>query len=445
MESGLFLTLEIDNIFNLGNINTKLSEGNYNFTDLFGSHSKDEFKNNFSLLLLKENLSLGNYLLTDNQIDPISDFNNNIVLSTLNDLTSNLSINGINSNFDNHLTILPWINQIDLNATYPCVDFIIRKGNIYSDGFNQHILYFPIQEELFNYNNSIVKINLNLVDNPNIDENYVFYMKKENDSYLISDNPNNNYKSIGFSIVLSEQNTESTIRLNHIFNGSGGIQITDEGSLIGDPHITTLFGYKYHFNYLGYFRILETENIIINGLSIRGTQRWKKKQYIRKILIKYNNKILIADLGFRGERCYIERNDGFKTINKELDFHPDRKIHCFNRYCLKEFSTIKQAKQHLKETRNRHKVLMPVRNQIEIDVDKILKVTISNINEYNFQPCRIRVKPLVKLVNAKGPIINSIYANDCVKLDSLDDYREIKYENLKIQEFDKIKCKKNLV
>ena len=256
-----------------------------------------------------------------------------------------------------------------------------------------------------------------------------------------------------FSIFLNSLEDIKMSNLNNLINTEiSNLDInlddsikTKSGQLIGDPHITTISGYRYHFDYLGYFRILETDNIIINGLSIKGTQRWKNKQYIRKILIKYEDKILIADLGFRGEKCYIEKNDGFETIETELDFNPERKIHCFNRYCLKEFSTENEAKRHLRKTRNRHKVLMPIRNQIEIKISNILVLIISNVNEFNFQPCRMKLKPLYKLQNPKGPIINSIYANDCIKLDDLYDFKKIEYNNLKKQELDDSIIKPHLI
>ena len=97
-------------------------------------------------------------------------------------------------------------------------------------------------------------------------------------------------------------------------------------SAAGDPHITTLNGENYKFDYLGAFRLLEhsvnNNNLIINGFSEPGKGRWNNLQYIKKLYIYYGKDILL-DTGFRGTPVNILNNNGIDFIEKKLEFHED--------------------------------------------------------------------------------------------------------------------------
>ena len=145
-------------------------------------------------------------------------------------------------------------------------------------------------------------------------------------------------------------------------------------SAIGDPHITTIYGNTYKFNYIGPFRLFDNNHpdknkrIIINGMSMRGSKkRWRRKQYIRKIYIQYGEKFILINTGFRGTKAHIIENNGINYKDTDLNFNKKAKIHCF--FCGTDFDlngfTNGSVKNHIKRNK-RHIVLKPVRNEIII-------------------------------------------------------------------------------
>tara|TARA_B100001063_G_C16777954_1_gene567400 strand:- start:3366 stop:4715 length:1350 start_codon:yes stop_codon:yes gene_type:complete len=184
-------------------------------------------------------------------------------------------------------------------------------------------------------------------------------------------------------------------------------------SAAGDPHIKTLDGECYEFNYLGAFRLLEDiidgEKLIINALSEPGPTRWKKNQYIRKLFIQQGEKYMLVDLGFRGEKVKILEEKGFFYTEENLKFHRKAK-----RYSLTSNYKTKSRKVPVSDT-------LPglIRNKISFTIDDknknpLLFFELSNVNEFNLQPCRVNINLARKDVcskNAKGCLISRKHAN----------------------------------
>lgn len=199
----------------------------------------------------------------------------------------------------------------------------------------------------------------------------------------------------------------------------------------GDPHITTLNGEKYKFDYLGSFRLIEYKNdkdlLIINGFSENGPGRWNKLQYIKKIFVKHNNNYLIADLGFRGSCVKILENNGFEINEKKLTFSTDAKRYYFD-------SDKKTLDLELPETDN----LPPlIRNEIsftmEVDNQEIT-IILQNVNEFNLQPCRIMISYKKNLnERSKGCLIDRKFAPISLldNIECTDLLRELTLEDLK--------------
>jgi len=289
-------------------------------------------------------------------------------------------------------------------------------SNIISDG--ERYFYTSEQDLNINYINPDTfissKIDLSNIQTITSNNEGRIFLSQSNELYYAG-----NY----FDKVISSPTLLPSFNINLTHN---------TGAFFGDPHIITLTGQRYYFDYLGNFRLFkyQTTNdlIIINGLSQRGTQRWKKKQYIKKLFIKYNNKEILIDLGFRGEKCTVIKNKGFEYEENNLEMHPDHKIHCFNRYCLKEFNNWEEAQKHLKQVRNKHTVKPAVRNEIIIIIPELLRIECSNINSYNFQPCRLIVTSLPKLNKslATGTIVDPKYSNN-PQLEDITDIKDINY------------------
>ena len=210
------------------------------------------------------------------------------------------------------------------------------------------------------------------------------------------------------------------------------------GTAIGDPHITTIFGNHYKFDYIGAFRLFDNNEpeyknkLIINGLSMRGSKkRWRRKQYIRKLYIQHGDKYILINTGFRGTKAHIIENNGIEYIDEELEFNQNAKIHCF--FCGTNFDLDGfengSVKNHLKRNK-RHIVLKPIRNNLtlkfNIDSDLFL-IKITNINEFNLQPCRIELFPYSKKIkNLTGCIINRKYVKDSL-LNDIKNIDKINY------------------
>ena len=238
----------------------------------------------------------------------------------------------------------------------------------------------------------------------------------------------------------------STLKLN-----SNDDKSANQFGALGDPHICTLFGEDYEFDYLGYIRLFDNQHvrngdendlIIINGVIEHGPGRWNNKQYIRKLFIYNAGKTMTVNLGFRGSKVTIEHNDGIDFSEEELDFSKEAFMYSFDDHA--RFIDADKAKKYAEKKG----VYIPplVRNKITVTLcgceedtkqNKIeLKVSLENVNEYNLQPCRL----LINVGNdgidreaASGCLVNRKYATHCTldRLDNIDDLPEPTEEEMK--------------
>jgi len=216
------------------------------------------------------------------------------------------------------------------------------------------------------------------------------------------------------------------------------------GTAVGDPHITTLSGITYKFDYLGYFRMLDNnssndnQRLIINGLSEYGEGiRWKDNQYITKIFIYYGCKYAIIDTGFRGTKAKVIENNGLDIEETGLEFHHSAEVHCFDCNRVINYQFKNGIKKHIRKYN--HKLLEAVRNNLEIKLlgkgDEFI-INVSNINQYNLQPCRIFIKPVkISTNNYTGTYIHRKYAlnskiNDLKNIDLIECKNNYKLINL---------------
>ena len=197
----------------------------------------------------------------------------------------------------------------------------------------------------------------------------------------------------------------------------------------GDPHICTLSHENYKFDYLGPFRmfddIINGNKIIINGLSENGPGKWNKNEYVQKYYIKFNDKELLLDTGFRGSPIKVLKNSGIEYLEKELSFDKNAKRYSFS----SRYSTLDLNKPITDD--------LPglIRNQITIllndekTCDNILTLNFQNVNKYNLQPCRFVIANTNYITNnAKGCIVDRKYATVC-ELSSIDDCTELREPN----------------
>ena len=205
----------------------------------------------------------------------------------------------------------------------------------------------------------------------------------------------------------------STFTTSHWETSTGITYLT--ASAAGDPHIKTLDGEYYEFDYLGSFRLLEDtingEKLIINGKAEPGPARWKNNQYIKKLFIQQGDNYILIDMGFRGEEVTVLEEKGFAYTEKELDFDKDAK-----RYSLTSKYRTTSRTEPVTEDLPRL-----VRNKINFTIDDnnkkpLIFFEISNVNEYNLQPCRLHIKLANRNAyskNAKGCLISRIHAPAC--------------------------------
>ena len=205
-------------------------------------------------------------------------------------------------------------------------------------------------------------------------------------------------------------------------------------SAVGEPHICTLFGECYKFDHLGFIRLFhnhhiksEEENdlIVINGECAPGPGRWSD-QYIRKLFLYNGGKTMIVDTGFRGSKVKVAHNDGIDYTEKELPFHPEAKRYSFTTRFSTTDGTILATDDLPALVRNELYIALcgsaedTAANKVE------LHVQISNVNEYNLQPCRLELTAGNDLDKgaATGCIVHRKYATHC-GLDSIDSIREL--------------------
>jgi hypothetical protein len=147
----------------------------------------------------------------------------------------------------------------------------------------------------------------------------------------------------------------------------------------------------------------------MNGQSEYGPDRWSERQYIRKVYIYEHGKSMIVDLGFRGSKATILYNEGFTITEKRLPFHSTARMYCVDNHM--SFLDRKEAIEYEKETGYRVPGL--IRNEINI-FTRDLDIKISNVNEYNLQPCRVLNIPKQSTTNWTGCSIDIKYATNCM-------------------------------
>lgn len=245
--------------------------------------------------------------------------------------------------------------------------------------------------------------------------------------------------SRGYNYVLSSSEITNIYQYNSL-----------NASVAGDPHMKTLSGVFYKYDYLGNFRLLSnnhkdpSKRIVINGYSDYGEKkRWGTRQYIRKIYIFCCNKSILINTGFRGIPVSVIENNGIKYTETELSFNEDAEINCFD--CRTDFKISEwdtdSVNNHIKETG--HRILKPVRNSITIELTAnniSFLVNITNINNYNLQPCRVNIEPLGKISNSfSGTLISRIYSiqSNIPDIKYIDSITKTENTNIQLPELEK--------
>ena len=197
---------------------------------------------------------------------------------------------------------------------------------------------------------------------------------------------------------------------------SGGVPI----SALGDPHITTLAGEHYEFDYLGPFRLYEAtagdQKLTINALAKLGPGRWNEKQYLRELYIQHGDKWAHVDMGFRGSPLKILESEGLEHEEKSLEFDPEAKRYSFS----SQYRTTDWTEPVTED--------LPalVRNAIDFVIAHTrtgvpaASIHLENVNKYNLQPCRTVVHPVQDAHDAKGCLVARRYAS----VAALDDLRD---------------------
>ena len=182
-----------------------------------------------------------------------------------------------------------------------------------------------------------------------------------------------------------------------------------EASAFGDPHITTLDNEIYKFDYLGAFRLFDNRNgFIINGLSEKGPARWSHKQYIKKLFIQIEDKKLLIDTGFRSKKVKVLENESnINYVEQELEFNKEALNYCYE---CRKYKVPINAQLDVEG----HILFKPVRNKLTFKFkvkDEIYKLELMNVNEYNLQPCRIKLTPIkFNRNNCNGCIVDRKYS-----------------------------------
>ena len=191
-------------------------------------------------------------------------------------------------------------------------------------------------------------------------------------------------------------------------------------SAIGDPHITTLDGEHYEFDYIGPFRLYEAtaggEKLTINALAKLGPGRWNEKQYLRELYIQQGERWAHVDMGFRGSPVKILESEGLEYEESFLPFDPEAKRYSFSsKYRTTNWSEPVTAD-------------LPalVRNAIDFVIAHpktgmpAASIHLENVNQFNLQPCRTIVHPVKDASDAKGCLVARRYAT-VAKLGDLRD------------------------
>ena len=175
------------------------------------------------------------------------------------------------------------------------------------------------------------------------------------------------------------------------------------GSGSGDPHITTVCGTKYFLETKKYFRLFDNNNnnnrFFVNAKCSKGKYPiWRSKEYISTLYFQYGEEYLIVNLGFRGELPVIDKSKLSKlsenskfTITETEQQMTDVMSFCSN--CKFKSKDEVIIKEHIEK--NEHVMINNIRGQIKINVyiDKIDPIVfiIENVNEHNFEPCKVTI------------------------------------------------------
>jgi hypothetical protein len=227
------------------------------------------------------------------------------------------------------------------------------------------------------------------------------------DNYILGINRNENNDKFFQGLITSARGYDRVLtatEISNIYNYNSITGASTAASAAGDPHIATLDGVYYKFNYIGAFRlfdnnhIMPNKRIVINAFSDWGDGRWSNQQYIRKIYIFCGNNELLVDTGFRGQYATILDNIGFNPVIKDLGFNPNAKNYCFN--CKKRVKNNSDdfVKLQAHCIKNCHTCKPLVRNTINLllrsSKSEQYMLNISNVNRFNLQPCRVNIIPI---------------------------------------------------
>jgi len=203
------------------------------------------------------------------------------------------------------------------------------------------------------------------------------------------------------------------------------MDINSSLSSVGDPHIKTISGDHYDYNYIGFLRYFDNnDDLIINIETDKGDyEMWEENDYIKLIYIKYKDKICVINSGFRGRKVKVVKNEGFNIIEQELEF--DISAERYAGYSDFNSTNDDEITEYLIE--NPFEVVPDlIRNKLSIQINDNFNLEVVNVNKYNLQPCRLtlNIKNNNKLNKWTGLVISrfwSIFSH----LDNLFDDRKI--------------------
>ena len=234
-----------------------------------------------------------------------------VVSESANAYSINTLYNGLDSNIDGSIGI----------CTLP---YQVSNTDYYHTGTQFELLYNNTATDVLGWDGQDSN---NYHANTNDSNNN--YIKESLFKYLYANSSSVLERKLGSSITVPSTSFNTDDWDNLEPSESGNV-------ILGDPHVTTLSGDHYHFNYLGAFRLLDNNDkvhpFIMNGQSEYGPDRWSERQYIRKVYIYEHGKSMIVDLGFRGSKATILYNEGFTITEKELPFHSTARMYCVDNH-----------------------------------------------------------------------------------------------------------------
>jgi hypothetical protein len=225
-------------------------------------------------------------------------------------------------------------------------------------------------------------------------------------------------------LILGTYQGSNTWSWANYSQGSSTISISGKasggfGSGSGDPHITTVCGTKYFLETKKYFRLFDNNNnnnrFFVNAKCSKGKYPiWRSKEYISTLYFQIGEEYLIVNLGFRGELPKIDKSKLSENSKFEITEVENEMIDvisfCSN--CKFKSKDKVSIEKHIEQ--NNHVIINNIRGQIKISVyiDKINPIifTIENVNEHNFEPCKVIIDNLQNhnIMNYSGAIIRKL-------------------------------------